>query len=265
MDSSSSTVSNETHNTDEIQEALSCMTVNDYENFLNVYQLVTSMDPRVDQTMSKASVDQLLSGELLNQKRFNEVYEHVADEVEDTEHTANGEEVLNDYTFLDVYHHIENWKKRMLPMINTIEDLARESKMIVQTSAAAEDVLKSKRSIFSVPLKQKKKNEGVITNSSHYSLNIGKYIKTEERNFSKMFHQPAATGDDVINTNDAFLPSNNYSKQIPDKSGGVKTVLTLSPTHDKNPGTLLTPSSAYLEVRPRSAVDELEVKTYFID
>ncbi|XP_025411543.1 uncharacterized protein LOC112684310 [Sipha flava] len=144
-----------------MQEALSCMTVDDFNNFLNVYQLITSMDPRVDQTMSKASVDQLLSGELLNQKRFDEVYECVANEVEETESTTNGEELMkdtiDDCKFLNFYDHIDYWKKRMLPMINKIEDLAQESKMIAQTLTTVGDVLKSKESTFNVPLEQKKK------------------------------------------------------------------------------------------------------------
>uniref|UniRef100_A0A2S2QL27 Uncharacterized protein n=1 Tax=Sipha flava TaxID=143950 RepID=A0A2S2QL27_9HEMI len=264
MDSSNLAVLNETHNTDKMQEALSCMTVDDFNNFLNVYQLITSMDPRVDQTMSKASVDQLLSGELLNQKRFDEVYECVANEVEETESTTNGEELMkdtiDDCKFLNFYDHIDYWKKRMLPMINKIEDLAQESKMIAQTLTTVGDVLKSKESTFNVPLEQKK-------NEARYSSNIGKYIETGEHqvHLSKTFNRQAATDDDVTNTNNPFVLFDKYYKQIPDKFGDVETMLTLSPTHEKNPRTLLTPSSAYLKVRPTSVVDELEVKTYFID
>lgn len=262
MDSRSSVVVNDTHYTEGMQEALCRMTGEDLDEFLNVYKFITNMDPRVDQTLGKVSVDQLLSGELLNQERFDEMYKYTADE--GTEPVPSAE----DYTLFDVYDHIEGWKNRIGPTVNTIEDLARESKSIARTTTAAEDVLKTKWSASSVSLEQTMKNEDVIANSSRYLSNIDKYIKTGERHIhdlTTIFHQPASTVDD--NPNEAYLHSDECNRRIPDEHEDVKTVITLSATHEKNPGTLLTPSSAYLEIRPKSVMDEndIEVKTYFIE
>lgn len=108
-----------------VKKALSCMTIHDLNQFLNVYKIIKNPDPDVDKTinnLNKVSMDKLLSGQLLNGEHFDNQYATEAEE------SVNGEEVkdnnaFNDYTVYDVYDHIEGWKTRMQPMMSQIEDI----------------------------------------------------------------------------------------------------------------------------------------------
>lgn len=242
------------------------MTAHDLYEFLNVYKLITTMDPRVDRAISKASVEQLLSGELLSYSN-DEMNELVADKVI--------KEPVTDYTVFDVYDHIESWRTRMRPTMITIEDIARESKNVMRASnAAADDASRTKRPTSSGSLEQTMRDKNVVVaNSSRYLSNIDKYINSGERHarLSKIFQQVLpARDDDVIDPSDAAAHLHSDERndgKIPDEHKRVTTIITeLSATSQQNRRTLLTPSSAYLELRPKSVVDDdKEVRTYCIN
>lgn len=110
----------------DVRIALSRMTASDLEQFLNVYDFLTNPDPKIDQVIDRISVEQLLSGELVDGERFES--DRVFTDVVDGDGPKSGP--VDEYyvTFFDVFDHIERWKKRLRPMMNKIEDLANACK-----------------------------------------------------------------------------------------------------------------------------------------
>lgn len=110
-----------------VKKALSCMTIHDLNQFLNVYKIIKNPDPDIDKTinnLNKVSMDKLLSGQLLNGEHFDNQYATEAEElVVGEEVKDNKDNMFNDYTVYDVYDHIEGWKTRMQPMMSQIEDI----------------------------------------------------------------------------------------------------------------------------------------------
>lgn len=268
LSSKNISISNNVHNPEnfdesDVQIALSRMTINDLDQFLNVYKIITSSDPNVDKTINQASMEQLLSGELLGGERnvINQLH------VDKIETTVDDEEVVddpvNDYTFFDVYDHIESWKKRLQPTMSIIDDLAHKYKKLIQQTTTTTDDLKEP--ISTVPLEKTIKNENVMTDSLDYLLNIDKYIETcENRKFilNNDFHH-LQTGDDCSVEKDTFLHSIKYNDtRIENKC--TKEVFTAQ-TGAINRRTLLIPSDTYLGIENKISTDELEVKTYFIE
>lgn len=114
----------------DVRIALSRMTASDLEQFLNVYDFLTNPDPKIDQVIDRISVEQLLSGELLDGERFKS--DRVLTSVVDG--SGPRSDPVDEYyvTFFDVYDHIERWKKRLRPMMSKIEDLAQACKSRAQ-------------------------------------------------------------------------------------------------------------------------------------
>lgn len=249
-----------------VQNALSRMTVNDLDQFLNVYKMITSSDPNVDETINKASMDQLLSGELLGEE-YNVNKLHV-DNIE--ANVVDDEDVMDysikDYTFFDVYDHIESWKKRIQPTMNIIEDLAHEYKTIIQQTTTADNLEKP---ISDVQLEHTIKSDDLMTDSSRYLSNIDKYIETRENRqmiSNNNFHQ-AQSGDTYNNANNSpLLHSTKFNDiQIPNENICPKKIFTPQ-KYATNRRTLLIPSDTYKETEnENNNQDGLEVKTYFIE
>lgn len=247
-----------------VQKALSRMTINDLDQFLNVYKIITSSDPNADDTINQASMDQLLSGELLDGE-YNVVDLLHIDEIETNVNDEKAtDDPVNDYTFFDVYDHIESWKKRLQPAMNIIDDLAHKYKTIVrQTVTTADDL---KEPISNVSVEETIKNDNVMTDSLDYLSNIDKYIETHEnREFilnNKLHHMQ--NSDDYNIENDTFLHSIKYSDmQILNEN--ISAEVLTAQTEVSNRRTLLIPSDTYLEIENKINNDELEVKTYFLD
>lgn len=152
----------------DIQNALSHMSVNDLNQFLNVYKIITSEDPKVDKTIIKGSMEQLLSGELLNDVHFNS--EYISN---DEKSISANEEVTDDFsdehTVFDVYDHIESWKKRIQPIIDTINDVSQEYETIIQQTST-KNMLKLKEETPSVLSEETFKNDNIP--SKYVFINI---------------------------------------------------------------------------------------------
>ncbi|VVC37434.1 Hypothetical protein CINCED_3A003507 [Cinara cedri] len=245
-----------------VKKALSLMTINDLDQFINVYKIITNPDPNIDKTIKKASMDQLLSGELLNRENFHNLYEAEPEELAAEEEVKD--KVVNDYTFFDVYDHIEGWKNRILPMLNQIENINQEYKTIGPQDATADNLKVHEEPIPNSLIKEAVENDDIITDSFRFLSNIDKYMGAGV--LSPKFHSKVIETDqlktsyDEIKNSDGVLQSDKISKlQIPIKHGRVTTKYLSSQR------TLLIPSNTYLPISNETNVDELEVKTYFIE
>lgn len=103
-----------------VKKALSHMSINELDQFLNVYKKVTNPDLNIDKIINNfnnisTKQKQKLSDALLNNEYL------------DNQHTTELEDlIIEDYTLFDVRDHIEGWKTRILPMIKKIENLTKE-------------------------------------------------------------------------------------------------------------------------------------------
>lgn len=247
-----------------IDNALNRMTVNDLERFFNLYKIITSSDPNVDSTIKKASMEQLLSGELLDKENFNKL---CVEKLKESDNKPSNDEVAefstNDYSFFDVYDHIESWKKRIHPSMNKIEDLLQEFKTISQQTSAA-NILKVPNVLPEQTIKNS--NDDVITNSHRYLSNIDKYLEIGASNnlFSDVFHQsPGGGDDDNITINDKLRSEPDKNNIMQSRNGATKDNNMLPLIDEKTQQTLLVPSNTYLETENVTNEDEFEVKTYF--
>lgn len=248
-----------------IQEALSCMTINDFDQFLNVYKVITSSDPNMDKNIRETSVEHFLSGKLLNKECFNEI--NVAEL--DVKSAPTNDEVQvdnaeNDYTFFDVYDHIESWKQRIRPTMSKIEDITQKCKAIVQRTSKANVTLEVDKHRPKTALEQTFENYDVTTSSSRYLSNIDKYIEIDESRdlLSKTVHLQSQTVDNGINKN--LNNTDNNNKRISNENRDTKEV-QLPLIGVKSRHTLLVPSNAYLDSKFKSNESNLDVKTYFIE
>lgn len=247
-----------------IREALSHMTVSELDQFLNVYKIITSPDPNIDKTLTKASMQQLLSGELLDIKDFDQQLVAKSEKLEDKEVNKEDNNFGKEHTFFDAYDHIEGWKKRMQPMFNIIEDLAQECKMMSQKTLYEDNLDVRRESTSNISLVQTIRNNDITKNSSRYLSNIDKYIETTNSHklISKISHQ-LQTSNISISDNKASLLIDEKNTKMLDEDGDSKKVLT-SPKSEDIQRILLVPSKAYLEAGYKTNVqDELQVKTYF--
>lgn len=247
------------------QKALSNMTTEDLDQFFNAYQVITSSSPNIDETISKASIEQILSGKLLDGeyvgKMLRAPVEKAKPIVEENDMTDGS---VDDYTIFDFYDHVEDWKKRIHPTIRKIDDITRKCNKIIQRPTSIHDVpIKDNKSISNDSLKQTIKNNDV-TSSAHYLSNIDKYIDTtgESHTFlSKAVHY-SKTDDDGVENDNTFLKG--YDTQVIENKGEDKIISSPEVSIENN-RTLLTPSEAFLKTGYiRNAHDELKVKTYFI-
>jgi len=244
----------------DIENCLGLMTDNDLEKFFNLYKIIKSLDPNANALIKKASMDELLSGKLIDKEHLKELCVAKVDESE-----LSKTEVIdvssNDYTFFDVYDHIESWKKRIHPMMNKIEDLVEEFKIISQRSSSA-DILKGSNVLKEQTIKNS--NDDVVSNSNRYLSNIDKYIEIGESHnlLSEVFHQSPA-GHDSIKISDANLDSESDKFNIHDEIADAKENILPLIDEEKTQRTLLVPTSAYLETENQTNVDEFEVNTYF--
>jgi len=241
-----------------IDNALSRMTVNDLDRFFNLYKIITSSDPNADSTIKKASMEQLLSGELLDKEHFNKLCMEKLKESDNN--PSNDEEVEvspNDYSFFDVYDHIESWKKRIHPSLNKIGDLVQELKTMSQQTSTA-NILKVSNVLSEQTIKNS--DDDVITNSHRYLSNIDKYLEIGASNdlLADVFHQSPAGDNDI---NELRSESDKYNI-MRDKDGDTKDNM-LPLIEEKTQLTLLVPSNTYLETENQINEDEFEVKTYF--
>lgn len=242
-----------------IRKALSHMTVDDLDQFLNVYQVVTSSNPNIDKTIAKASVEQILSGQFFDGGNLD------TSQSTDTivkDNSTDGS--VDDYTLFDVYDHIENLKKQMQPMISKMDDLAREYKEIVQpTTLDFPNVKKSNSNVF---LRQMiKNNDDIINGSARYLSNINKYIETasESHTFQPKDSHHSQTDDDNTHVSNWLLNINKNNKYILNDNDGPKKITSFH-GDSENQKTLLTPSNVYLETEYKKNEDELKVQTYVI-
>lgn len=246
-----------------IDNALNRMTVNDLERFFNLYKIITSSDPNVDSTIKKASMEQLLSGELLDKEHFNKLcMEKLKESANKSSNDEEAECSLNDYSFFDVYDHIESWKKRINPSINKIEDLLQEFKTISHQTSAA-NILKVPNVLSEQT--NKKSDDDVITNSHRYLSNIDKYLEIGASNtlLSDVFHR-SPTGDEYnITINNELHSEPDKNNIMQSRNGDTKDNNMLPLINEKIQQTLLVPSNAYLETENVTNEDEFEVKTYF--
>lgn len=250
----------------EIQKALSCMTVDDFDQFLNVFKVITSPNPDMDKNINKASMEHLLSGELLNEEYFNKT--HVA-ELDDKSASANegvqADNVVNEYTFFDVYDHIESWKRRIRPKVSKIECIAQEYKAIVRQTSAATDTLEVDKRVPETTLEQTFENYDVTTSSSRYLSNIDKYIEIGENRdlLSKIVHSQSQTENNGTYKSLSHTDE-NHEQNIAHENKGTKEVqLPLIDVASRR--TLLVPSTSYLQSGLKSNDGKLDVKTYFIE
>lgn len=250
-----------------IRDALSRMTCDDLEQFLNVYKLITSRDPNVDETLNKASMEQLLSGELLDGKRFKE---HSAAEVEPEstdKESMDYSSAADDYTVFGVYDHIEGWKKRMQPMMSEIENIAQECKTImIEDASAAVDGSKNKGRVSESSLERLPiENNDVTTSYSCYLSNIDKYIEINENHkFLSEVNQSQTTGDHGVRNGKAILHSDERNMQNTEDIVDLNE-MRIPQIYKENRRTLLIPSNAYIKSGYKTNKDKLEVKTYLIE
>jgi len=222
-----------------IQKSLNNMTINDLDQFLNVYRLITSSDPNADKLINqvctnKVCMNRLLSGEFSNDEDFNELLiEKVEDESEPVDEILMNDST-NDRTFFDVYDHIEDWKKRIQPAMNKIDDLVQECKIIVQQTSIENKLNDVEEPNSNVPFEQ------IIKNNDITLSNIDKYIESGE-----------SVHPDLYN-----LQLTNKNEDTKEKPFQIKV---------ENRKTLLIPSNSYLESGYTTNIDDLEVKTYFIE
>jgi len=246
-----------------IDDALNRMTVNDLERFFNLYKIITSSDPNVDSTIKKASMEQLLSGELLDKKHFNKL---CMEKLKESANKPSNDEVAecssNDYSFFDVYDHIESWKKRIHPSMNKIEDLLQEFKTISHQTSAA-NILKVPNVLSGQTTKNS--DDDVITNSHRYLSNIDKYFEIGASNtlLSDVFHRSPAGDDDNITVNNELHSEPDKNDIMQSRNGATKDNNMLPLINEKTQQTLLVPSNTYLETENVTNEDEFEVKTYF--
>jgi len=244
----------------DIENCLGLMTDNDLEKFFNLYKIIKSLDPNANALIKKASMDELLNGKLIDNEHLNEL---CMTKVEESE--PSNKKVIdvssNDYTFFDVYDHIESWKKRIHPMMNQIEGLVEEFKTISQRVSSA-DILKVSNVFKEQTIKNS--NDDVIVNSNRFLSNIDKYIEIgESHNFlSKVFHQSSTDHDGII-ISDANLHSESDKFNIQDEFEDAKEKILPLIDEKKTQRTLLVPTDAYLETENQTNVDEFEVNTYF--
>lgn len=247
-----------------IQEALSHMTVSELDQFLNLYKIITSPDPNIDKTLTKASMQQLLSGELLDIEDFDKQSVVKSAKSEPVNEEENN--FAKEYTFFDAYDHIEGWKKRMQPMLNTIEVLAHECKMVSQKTLCSDNLDIVKESISNVSLVQTIKNNDITKNSTRYLSNIDKYMETGNGHkslSSKVSHQ-SQTSDISISDNEVSLVVDEKIKMLDENGDSKKELITQK--NEEVQRMLLVPSKAYLEDGYETNMeDELEVKTYFVE
>jgi len=242
----------------EIENCLSLMTDKDLDKFFNLYKIIKNIDPNANALIKNASTEKILSGELIDEEHIHELS---ADKSEETEPPIKKVVDIssNDYTFFDVYDHIESWKKRISPMMNKIDNLVEEFKTISQRTSST-NILK-----VSNELEHKTKNSNVdfTLNSDRYLSNIDKYIEIGESHnlLSEVFHQSTA-GHDGLKANGAVLHSKSDKFNVQDKIGNeTKKVLPLIIDEEKT--QQLVPTNEYLETENITNVDEFEVKTYF--
>lgn len=249
----------------DIQKALSHMTINDLNQFLNVYQMITSPDPNVDKTIIKASMDQLLSGELLDGEHFNNVFVSYEETSEFDEKRIIDDSSV-EQTFFDVYDHIESWRKRIEPIINIIDDVSQEYKMIIQQASNGDNMSNVSDKTPSISLKQSYKSDNVTNSSSRYLSNIDKYIETSKIQgfLSDILNKPQEDID--IKKSDISLNSNKCDSPKPDDiEDSTNKVISSITDEEIHHQSLLIPSTAYKEIEDNTNNDELEVKTYFIE
>ncbi|CAI6364954.1 unnamed protein product [Macrosiphum euphorbiae] len=246
----------------DIENCLGLMTDNDLDKFFNLYKIITSLDPNANALIKKASMDELLSGKLIDKEHLKEL---CVAKVEESEQ-SNKEDIdvsSNDHTFFDVYDHIESWKKRMHPMMNKIEDLVEELKTISQRTSSA-DILKVSNLMKEQTIKNS--NDDVVSNSNRYLSNIDKYIEISESHnlISEVFHQSPA-GHDGIKISETNLDSESDKLNIHDEIGNAKENILPLIDEEKTQKTLLVPTNAYLETENQTNVDEFEVNTYYFE
>jgi len=164
-----------------------------------------------------------------------------------------------DYSFFDVYDHIESWKKRIHPSINKIKDQLQECKTISHQTSGA-NILKASNISSEQIIKN---SDDVITNSRRYLLNIDKYLEIGANNnlLSDVFHQSPAGDEDITTNNELYLESDKYNIMQHRNEDTKDNMLPL--IDEKTQETLLVPSNAYLETKNPTNEDELDVKTYF--
>lgn len=242
----------------DIENCLGLMTDNDLEKFFNLYKIIKSVDPNANALIKKASTDELLSGKLKDLEHLSELCMTKVEESESSNEKVS-DVSSKDYTFFDVFDHIESWKKRMHPMMNEIENLVEEFKTIGERRSSA-DVLKVSNVLKEQTIKNS--NDDVVSNSNRYLSNIDKYIEIGESHnlLSEVFHQSPA-GHDGIKISDATLDSDKFN--IQDEIEDAKENILPLIDEEKTQRTLLVPTNAYLETENQTNVDEFEVNTYF--
>lgn len=247
-----------------IREALSRMTCDDLDQFLNVYKLITSRNPNVDETLNKASMEQLLSGELLDGKQFQRA--EVEPESSDKE-SMSCNSAADDYTVFGVFDHIEGWKKRMRPMMSEIENIAQECKTIMTDHAStAVGGSKIKGRVSNLSLEELPiENNEVTTSCSCYLSNIDKYIEINKNHkFLSEVNQSQTTGDHGIENGKAILHSDERNMQDTEDIVDPNKMI-IPQMYKENRRTLLIPSNAYIKSGYKTNKDKLEVKTYLIE
>lgn len=239
----------------DIENCLGLMTDKDLDKFFNLYKIIKNVDPNANALIKNASTEEILSGKLIDEEHLHEL---CADKAKESKPSIK-EVSSNDYTFFDVYDHIESWKKRISPMMNRIENLVEEFKTNRQRTSNA-DVLKVSNVL--VEQKTKSSSDDIISNSNRYLSNIDKYIKIgESRNFLPEFFHQLPAGHDSFKQSDAILHSKSDKFNIQDKIGNSKEKMLPLIYEEKT--QQLVPTNAYLATENITDVDEFEVKTYF--
>lgn len=252
----------------EFRKAFSRLTADDFDQFLNVFRVVFDSDPNADENINGAGTQHLLSGALSNGEYF---IEKRAAESDDKSAPANEKAQADiaetDYTFFDVYDHIESWKQRMRPTVSKIEDITQECTAIVRQTSTADDTSEIDKRMSKITLEQTFGNYDVVINSSRYLSNIDKYIEIREsRNFrSKIVQLQSQNGNNSIDES-LILTDQYYTQHVLDESSKDTKGVQMPQIDVENQGTLLVPSNAYLKTGLKSNdYNILDVKTYFIE
>jgi len=83
------------------------MTDKDLDKFFNLYKIIKNVDPNANALIKNASTEEILSGKLIDEKHLHEL---CADNAEESKPSIKevADVSLNDFTFIDVYDHIES-------------------------------------------------------------------------------------------------------------------------------------------------------------
>jgi len=223
-----------------IQKCLSNMTGNELCLFINMYQLVISSDPNADRIIDKvctekACMDKLKNGEILNAKDFNSML------IENEKKSKSlDEKDINDFansnSLLEAHNVIEKWKKRIEPKINNIKNIVKKCEKIVQQKFTENSLNNDKELNYNNQSEQAIENDNA--SNSRYLSNIDNSLNSYETIHSEL---------------------NNISDQKRDMKEKITQI------NVKSRKTLLIPSKEYLKFGYPPNIDELKVKTYFID